>query len=168
MATATSGTLDETVFARDIAWKQVMLGGLLVAIGDIVFATTRWFSWDAYGLQRVFQSIAVGVLGTASFDGGVSSALLGAVLHLFMATMFVAAYALVARRFPAILRRLFTFGVAYGVVMYVIMNFIVMPLSRVGRTPSLSNVESIAWSVAAHMVFGMICVAFARRALGRR
>lgn len=150
---------------RRIDWSQVLLGGLLVAIGDIVFATTLWFSWDAPGLQRVFQTIAVGVLGPASFDGGVSTAVLGAVLHVFMATMFVVVYTLAARRRPNLLARPVALGLAYGVVLYVVMNFVVMPLSRVGRSPSFDHPDWIFYSVLAHMLFGVVCVLFARRAL---
>lgn len=151
-----------------IDWRPIAAGGLLVAAGDIAFATSWWFSWTARGLLAVFQSIAVGVLGQASFEGGMSSALLGAVLHLFMATTFVAVYALAARRVPAILRRPFAYGPLYGVLLYIVMNFVVMPLSRVGRSPSLAHLDSIAASVVAHMAFGIVCVAFARRALGAR
>ena len=150
---------------RRIDWSQVLFGGLLVAIGDIVFATTLWFSWDAPGLQRVFQTIAVGVLGPASFDGGASTAVLGAVLHVFMATMFVVVYTLAARRRPQLLARPVVLGVPYGVVLYVVMNFVVMPLSRVGRSPSFDHPDWISYSVLAHMLFGVVCVLFARRAL---
>ncbi len=146
-------------------WLQAFWGGLLIAIGDIVFATTVWFSWDGAGLTRVFQSIAVGVLGKPSYDGGVPTAVLGAVLHLFMATMFVVAYTLVARRKPDLLRRPLVLGPLYGVLMYVIMNFVVMPLSRVGASPSFKHLDTIGMSIVAHMVFGTICVLFARRAL---
>lgn len=150
---------------RRIDWSQVLFGGLLVAVGDIVFATTLWFSWDAPGLQRVFQTIAVGVLGPASFDGGASTAVLGAVLHMFMATMFVVVYTLAARRRPNLLARPVASGLAYGVALYVVMNFVVMPLSRVGRSPSFDHPDWIFYSVLAHMLFGVVCVLFARRAL---
>lgn len=146
-------------------WSQVALGGLLVAIGDIAFATTLWFSWDAAGFRRVFQTIAVGVLGPASFEGGTSTAWLGAVLHVLMATAFVAIYTLAARSRPSLLRRPVALGMAYGVVLYVVMNFVVMPLSRVGRSPSFAHPDWIAYSVVAHMLFGVVCVWFARRAL---
>lgn len=154
--------------ARAVDWSQVLLGGVLVALGDFIFATTLWFSWDAAGLERVFQTIAVGVLGKASYDGGLSSAVLGAVLHVLMATVFVIVYTFVARRHTGLLRRPIVLGVAYGVVLYVVMNFVVMPLSRVGRSPSFEHPDWIAWSVLAHMLFGVVCVLFARRALGRR
>lgn len=160
-------TIDRLNAPPAIAWPPILTGGLLVALGDFAFATTLWFSWDAPGLQRVFQTIAMGVLGPASFEGGVRAAVLGAVLHLLMATAFVLIYALVARRRPALLSRPLMLGVPYGVVLYVAMNFVVMPLSRVGRSPSFAHPDWIAWSVLAHMVFGVVCVWFARRALRR-
>jgi len=108
------------------------------------------------------------VLGQASYDGGTQSAVLGAVLHVLMATAFVAIYTLVARRHPSLLARPVVLGVLYGVVLYVVMNFVVMPLSRVGRSPSFAHPDWITYAVLAHMLFGVICVLFARRALRRR
>ena len=150
---------------RPIAWLQVFLGGLIVAIGDAIFATIVWFSWTMAGQIALFQTIAVGVLGQASREGGVPAAALGAALHLFMATTFVAIYTLVARRKLGLLDKPFVYGPLYGVVLYVVMNFVVMPLSRVNASPSFSHLDTIAASTVAHMVFGVVCVLFARRAL---
>jgi len=149
------------------AWAQVCLGGLLIAAGDAIFATFVWFSWTVPGLIRLFQTIAVGVLGKASYEGGVAAAVLGAGLHLFMATTFVAVYALVSRRLPELLRRPFVHGPVYGVLLYVVMNFVVMPLSRVDAHPTLAHVDWIVLSILAHMGFGVICAVFARRAWER-
>lgn len=158
---------DAVATSRAIAWKPVLLGGVVIALADIAFAITVWFSWNASGVEKVFQTIAVGVLGKASYDGGVASAALGAALHLVMATTFVAIFTLVARRIPSLLREPWTVGPAYGVVLYVVMNFVVMPLSRVNASPSFKHASPILWSVLAHMVFGIICVLCARRALRR-
>lgn len=150
---------------RAPAWINVLWGGLIIALGDMTFATFVWFSWDAAGLTRLFQTIAVGVLGKASFDGGMPAALLGAALHAFMATLFVLVYTLVAVRVPSLLRKPVAHGVLYGVLLYLIMNFVVLPLSRVHATPSFAHPYWIGFSVLAHMVFGVICVLFARRTL---
>lgn len=150
---------------RDIDWLQVFWGGVLVAAADIVFATTLWFDWSVPGLTRVFQSIAVGVLGQTSYQGGVATALFGAVLQVFMATLFVVASTVVGLRLPRLLRRPWLYGPPYGFLLYVIMNFVVMPLSRVGRTPSLEHPDWILLAILAHMVFGVVCIVFARRAL---
>ena len=148
-------------------WLQVFIGGMAIAVGDMIFATTLWFGWTVPGLVRLFQTIAVGVLGKASYDGGVAAAWLGAGLHLFMATLFVVVYTLASRRVPALLRRPFVHGPLYGVVLYVVMNFVVLPLSRVHAHPTLEHPDWIILSIAAHMVFGVVCVLFARRALQR-
>lgn len=160
--------LDHPGHARSsLAWSQVFLGGLLVAAADIAFATTYWFSWTAPGLVKVFQAIAVGALGKASFEGGMATALLGAGLQWFMASMFVLVYALVGKRVPALLRKPFVYGVPYGLVLYVVMNFVVMPLSRVGASPSLEHPGRLVPVVVAHLVFGVVCAWFAGRALRR-
>ncbi len=153
---------------RSPDWLQVLIGGLIIAVGDMTFATILWFSWSASGLQKLFQTIAVGVLGQASYHGGTAAAVLGAVLHLCMATMFVLAYTLASRRQPALLRKPFVYGPLYGVLLYVVMNFVVMPLSRVDAHPTLKHPDWIILSIIAHMVFGAVCVLFARRALQGR
>ncbi|MET0226494.1 MAG: hypothetical protein ABW187_08650, partial [Dokdonella sp.] len=56
-------------------------------------------------------------------------------------------------------------GVLYGALLYVVMNFVVMPLSRVHASPSFAHPYWIGFSVLAHLVFGIACVVFARRAL---
>lgn len=145
--------------------RQVVLGGLFIALGDAAFATTFWFSWSAAGVMQMFQSIAAGALGEASYGAGLPAALLGAALHVVMATLFVVVYAQAARREPRLLRRPLAYGIPFGVLLYVVMNFVVMPLSRIGRSPSLEQLDRVGIVVLAHMVFGVICVLFARRAL---
>jgi len=149
-------------------WPDVLYGGLLVALGDMAFATTLWFSWDLGGLGRMFRSIAAGVLGPASAGGGAPAAWLGVGLHVAMASSFVLAYTLAGRRMPRLLRHPIRNGIAYGVLLYVAMNFVVMPLSRIGSSPTFAHLDWITMSVVAHMVFGIICVVFAGRALRSR
>ena len=149
------------------AWLRVIAGGLVVAIGDTIFASTLWFGWSVPGLVKLFQTIAVGVLGKASFEGGMGSAWLGAGLQVFMATMFVVVYTLASQRAPSLLRRPFVLGPVYGVLLYVVMNFVVMPLSRVDAHPTLKHPDWIVLSILAHMAFGVVCVLSARRALQR-
>ena len=143
----------------------VLLGGLVVAGGDVLLAMSIWFPWTAAGVERLFQTIAVGVLGKASFDGGPASALLGAALQVAMATSFVIIYTVAARRWPALLQHPVRNGALYGLLLYVGMNFVVMPLSRVGRSPSFDHPDWIGFSVLGHLVFGMVCVLAAQRAL---
>ena len=61
-----------------LAW--ILAAGVLAATLDLLYATAFW-SLRGVPAQRILQSIAAGLLGRASFDGGVRSAALGALLH---------------------------------------------------------------------------------------
>lgn len=149
---------------RSTDWKQAVYGGLLIALGDALFAIAVWFEWNAKGVTQVFQSIAVGVLGKASYEGGTATALLGAGLHVAMAIAFVAICIALSFRFRLLVEKPVVAGLLYGVGLYVAMNFVVMPLSRVDASPSFKHLDTITMSVVAHMAFGVVCTLFARRA----
>lgn len=149
------------------AWIQVLLGGVIIAVADMVLAITYWFSWDAAGLTKLFQVVASGILGAASKQNGTSAALLGAGLHLLMATMFVVAYALASRRWPVLLAKPIVYGCTYGIGLFVVMNFVVVPLSNAPPSPALSHVSWVIWNIAMNLLFGIVCVVFSRRALLR-
>ena len=149
---------------RSIDWKRAVYGGLLIALGDALFAIAVWFEWTIKGLTQVFQSIAIGVPGKASYEGGTATALLGAGLHVAMAIAFVAICIALSLRFRQLVEKPVTSGLLYGVGLYVVMNFVVMPLSRVDASPSFKHPDTMAMSVAAHMLFGVVCTLFARRA----
>src|SRR5437879_3306993 len=58
--------------------------------------------WNAP--RRVMQSVAAGVLGKASFDGGIPTALLGTALHFTIATIWTSIFAFVVLRLPIVQR----------------------------------------------------------------
>ncbi len=132
-----------------------MLGGIAIGTLDLAFA---WAFWQPHGvgLARILQSISAGLLGIASFNGGLATVALGAGLHYSIATMFVVAYFLASLRLAALRRRPVACGLAYGVLLYLVMNFVVLPLSAAGL-PDFGNVPWVASSVAMHAVFGLMC-----------
>ena len=142
----------------------VLLGGLLLGTTDLLFACLFWRIGHGVTATRVMQSVARGVLGTASFEGGASTALLGVVLHYTIAVSMATTYYLVSRKAPSLIDRPIPFGVAYGVLLYLIMNLVVLPLSAVGM-PKFDNVVWVSMSIVMHTVFGLICAFTARRAL---
>jgi hypothetical protein len=120
----------------------ILATALLVAILDGLFPIVVNFSrlqWAAP--RRVFQSVAAGLLGRASFDGGVPTALLGVCLHFTIAVIWTSIYALVVRRLPFVRRLVATrgglvlAGSIYGALIWCSMDFIVIPLSRAAFTP---------------------------------
>jgi len=144
-------------------WAIVLLGGLILGTTDLLFATLFWGIGYGVTATRVMQSVARGVLGTASFDGGVPTAVLGAVLHYTIAVTMAATYYLVSRKLDVLTRWPIACGVAYGALLYLIMNLVVLPLSAVGM-PKFGNVVWVALSIVMHIIFGLICALTARRA----
>ncbi len=82
--------------------------------------------------MRIFQSIAAGLLGRAAFTGGIAAACLGAALHFFIACAIVTTYYALSGRWPWLIGRPLLYGAIYGVAVYAIMTFIVVPLSAAG------------------------------------
>jgi hypothetical protein len=101
---------------------------------------------------RVFQSIAFAVLGKATFEGGLASAALGAALHLAVSIVAAALFVGAALRAPILVRRWVTAGLLYGVAVYAVMNFIVVPLTRIGFHPA-SDWRLLATSFSIHLLF---------------
>ena len=151
---------------RSVAWRWVLAGGLALATLDAAFATSFWRIAAGMAWTRVFQSVAAGVLGLeASVAGGAATAWLGVALHYLIAIGFVLAYTLAARHHDALLRRATACGIAYGLLLYVAMNCVVIPLSAIGHLPKFDDLPWVASSIAMHAVFGLICAMAARRAL---
>jgi uncharacterized membrane protein YagU involved in acid resistance len=145
---------------------RVLSGGFAVGTFDLLFACTWWAVAAKVPPIRIFQSIAAGVYGDASFDGGVRTATVGIVAHYFIAACMVLAYALVASRSPTLIRHPWRWGLAYGVFLYAAMNFVIVPLSAAGPAPTRP-----AWmiaSVVVHVLIGIACAFIARSAMRPR
>ncbi len=65
--------------------------------------------------------------------GGVATGLLGFVLHFAMALIMAAVYYVAATRIPLLVKRAVWCGPIYGLGLYLTMNYIVLPLSALGR-----------------------------------
>ena len=142
----------------------MLAGGLVAGTFDIVYACTFWAVKRDVPPERIFQSVASGLLGKASFEGGLKTAALGLGLQYFIATSMSVAYYLVARRWSPLRERPVPLGAAYGLLLYVIMNYIVLPLSAAG--PGSADPLWIGLSIAVHaFLIGMPIALFARRAL---
>jgi hypothetical protein len=107
------------------------LGALAVAVLDGLDAV---LVWGARGVSplRVFQGIAAGFFGRATFQGGAATALAGVGVHVLVASGVVLVCYAAWSRWRALNRHPLLYGAAYGVCVYVFMNLVVIPLSAIG------------------------------------
>jgi len=145
-------------------WRLVLTGGIVVGTFDIVYACVFWAIKSGVAPQRILQRVASGWLGEPSMSGGWATAALGFVSHYCIAISMAATYYVVARRWPALWERPIPYGAAYGLLLYGIMNYVVVPLSNAGA--SSKDPLWVGMSIAVHMVLiGLPCALFARRAI---
>ncbi len=116
------------------AVSAVTAAGLACGVLDITAALVVYGSMGAKPL-RLLQGIAAGVLGAKSFQGGLSTALLGLALHFVIAFGAATVYFLASRRLHVLVQQAALFGALYGIVVYFFMNRIVVPLSAATKFP---------------------------------
>lgn len=116
--------------------KAICWGGLIAGTLDLTAACVVSWLRASVPPMRIMQSVASGLLGASAYDGGAKTAALGVVLHYFIATSWVVVFYLASRKLRFLIERPIPWGLVYGVIVYVLMNFVVLPLSAFPlRTP---------------------------------
>jgi hypothetical protein len=126
----------------------IFRAGLACGILDI---TAAFLTWLPRGVTpyRLLQGIATGLLGADSFRGGWPTAALGACVHFFIAFSAATVFYFAARKLPSLIKHPVLSGFAFGIAVYLVMYWIVIPLSRIERSPfSLSHT---ALAIVTHM-----------------
>jgi hypothetical protein len=140
----------------------ILWGGLAAGTIDIGAASI------ISGLSpiRVMKIVAGGLLGRSAFDGDASIAVIGMLLQWGMSILIAAIFVLAARRLPGLVRRWISSGIAYGVVTYFVMNYVVVPLSALGNGsfPHF-HLTQFSENMLAMIVFGLIVAYVARHFL---
>jgi len=133
----------------------ILAGGLVAGVLDI---SAVFGFWAVRGLpfDRILQSIASSLLGREAYALGAAAAALGLALHFAVSFTFAAAYVAVSSRVRALRTRPVVFGLAYGALAYVIMTFVVVPLSRAEFGDWPPPAINLAASLFIHLVlFGL-------------
>jgi hypothetical protein len=120
------------VFSQDcshafpgIAWSGLIAGSLDITSAFVIAGS------KGFGPTRVLQGIASGLLGSQSFNGGLTTAVLGLILHFVIAFGAASLFYAASRKLEFLTRHAVVSGLAFGVAVYIFMNYIVLPLSAV-------------------------------------
>jgi hypothetical protein len=117
-------------------FKRVLLTGLVAGTLDIVAAHTKGLIQTGHISKRMFQFIAGGALGLKdSMSGGIGAILLGVFFHYFIAFSFTLFFFLIYTKVSILSVNKYVSGLVYGLFVWLVMNMIVWPLSRLPRYP---------------------------------
>lgn len=108
--------------------KAVVTGGLIGGAGDLAYALV-WAAAHGTMPMELLQIIASGAFGKAAFEGGAATAAAGFGFHFLMALAWAGAFVLAARRWPALTRRPVLSAGAFGLLVFLAMRLVVLPLS---------------------------------------
>ena len=119
---------------RPRAIDTILYGGLVAGLLEVLQGVA------VYALQgrdpmELLQYIASGAMGSEAFSGGYETAALGTAFNFLIAFVTAAVYYEASRFLPALYKQPLLWGPVFGVGVYMVMNYIVLPLSAVPRSP---------------------------------
>lgn len=148
------------------AITAILLGGLIGGTIDIGSASVI----SGLSPMVIVHAIASGLIGKASFSGGMATAFLGLFLQLAMGTLIAAIYMGATSAMPGMRRRWIPTGIIAGVIIYFVMTYLVVPLSAAPFRPEFSldgfikafKLAGFLENLLAMILFGLIIGFFAR------
>src|SRR5215475_11944039 len=136
------------------ALRTILTAGLVVGVLDISSAFIIWWQ-RGVGARRGLQGIAAGLLGMSSFDGGLLTAGFGLALHFFVEFVVVTIFYLASRKIEFLAIHPVVSGVLYGIGVYIVMYWLVLPAAFPTFRHRLGN-DSLA--IAIHIsLIGLPC-----------
>jgi hypothetical protein len=136
--------------------QAILAATLACGVLDAAAATTL-AATNGIKPHRVWQTVASGLMGPRAYEAGWSSGILGLLLHFFISFVFATTYVLAGLRLHGLLQHPFVCGALYGIAIYLVMNYLVLPLSRRPKRPFnvkfavaqlLIHIFIVGWSIA--------------------
>ena len=149
--------------ARSNGFSVVVTIGLIAGTLDITDSLV-FNHFRGITPTMVFQYIATGLIGTRATNLGLASVALGVVLHYTIALTWTAIFYAASRKLAILTRRPVICGLLYGAFVYVVMNFIVLPLSCVPRVHGTATLAARINAVVALL----LCIGLTISLLVRR
>lgn len=143
--------------------RAVLVGGSIAGALDIVFAISFAYS-NGVVPERLLQTVASGLLGEASYSGGVAVAALGLGLHFFISYVWASVYVLASRRFELLTRNALFSGALFGIAVLLAMRLVVLPVSAFPHPVSFKPLATVLDLLSHMLLFGVPIALAARKA----
>jgi hypothetical protein len=104
------------------------------------------------GPGKILRYVASGPFGDSMRDGGLAAAAVGLGVHFALMAIMVSLFFLIASRVDIVRRRWLLSGPLYGILIYLVMYWIVVP-ARFGIAP-----KTDLWSVGNALFSHIVCV----------
>jgi len=123
--------------ARPRALEVILLGGLAIGVGDFLDAMFYFTLVRGIPAAAVWRSVAGGLYGPDSRNMGAKGVVIGLLLHFLIGILIATVYCVLCLLIPALTRHPIIVGIIFGIAAFFVMNYVVIPLSRVPPRPFL-------------------------------
>jgi uncharacterized membrane protein YagU involved in acid resistance len=141
--------------------RTVLWGGLVAGTLDIAFAIS-FAAYNGTAPMRLLQAVASGAFGQAAFAGGVPMAAGGLALHFLLSFLWAGLFLVLARLRPSLALRPYLAGSLFGVLVFLGMRLVVLPLSAF-PFPVIFKPVATASDLLSHMLLFGVPIALAVR-----
>lgn len=143
----------------------IVAGGLVAGLLDIAFAIS-FAAYNGTAPLKLLQVVASGVFGKPAFAGGTAMAAWGLALHFGMSLLWACVFVAAAAVRPSWAQHPFVAGPVFGVIVFLAMRLVVLPLSAFPFPVSFKPVATIL-DLLSHMFLFGVPIAVAARECGR-
>lgn len=158
-----SAIASQPLSTRKSLLRPIAIGGIIIAILQLLH---QWILVTVLGKMPyilVLQYIASGALGEAAFTGGITTAAIGLIFHLFISLAVAAVFILSADRIPLLRRYPIPSALVYGLGVWFVMNVIVTPLSAAPPLDAPTTPQLIVAIVEHMLAIGLTLGILVRR-----
>jgi hypothetical protein len=133
------------------AATTILLAGIAAGAVDFIFASGLAIAGGGSAV-RVWIGVAAALFGIKTIIAvGQKMAIVGALLHFMIAVGGAAVFYLASRAIPWLVRRPLLAALPYGLGFFLVMNYVIVPLSVMGRSPS-AGLKGIAIGILSHII----------------
>ncbi|HET9907944.1 MAG TPA: hypothetical protein VFQ23_14935 [Anaerolineales bacterium] len=123
--------------SRNSLLRLTLIGGFIAGLLHLVVQQGIVFGLILKTpIVSALQFAASGIMGEAAFAGGLATALFGLVLDFIMITIMAGVFVFSVDRIPLLRRNVIVGSILYGFGIFIVMNFIVLPLSAAPALPA--------------------------------
>lgn len=140
----------------------ILVTGLLAGTLDAIAATTNFWIHGGTDAGRLWRAVASGALGPSARNGGTGIALLGLLFHYIIAFSWTTIYLLIYPKIPLLRKNILLSSLLYSLFVWLIMNLVVVPLSRIGKFPAWAPGRLLVDMLILTVVIGLPAALMAR------
>lgn len=130
--------------------SSILKAGAVAGTLDISAACIQYYIRTGKNPENVLRFVASGVFGKDAFTGGSLMSFCGLLFHFLIAFSFTVFFFLVYPKLKFLSYNIFLTAIVYGVFTWMVMNLVVLPLSKAPSIPFTFT--------GAAMAAGILCI----------